>query len=120
MTITSTGCTHTQTFNPEHLYHDSNKTIIVHLKDARKIQFNRGDYQIIQLGTGIVKGRGKFLSNESGSERKSFEGTIEFDEIERITVTEITPLGQVVGLVAIGVGTLILLVILFPPKVHHI
>jgi len=117
MIITSTGCTHTQVFNPEHLYHDTNKTIIVHLKDGGKIQFNSGDYEIIQLGTGILKGKGKLLSNENSIESKSFVGIIDFNEIQKITVSQTSPLGNI--FIAGLIGFIVILFALSQIKVHH-
>ena len=114
--ISGCGCTHTQTLTQEHLRADASRNIIVYLKDGRIIQFNSGDYAIIEENLGSIKGQGRLIINETTGEFKHYEGTIVFEEILKITQTGSTVLGSMGIYTLLGISAVLVLLVLFPPK----
>ncbi|MBI5216526.1 MAG: hypothetical protein HY960_12315 [Ignavibacteriae bacterium] len=114
-----TGCTHTQVFSPEHLENDSGESITVFLKDGRIIRFRSGDYTVVNVGNEMIRGTGKLVINKQTGEFLEFVGTINFDEIEKVTITETTLAGKITlvlvvsGLALFGLLMLLLSNLLF-------
>jgi hypothetical protein len=118
ITVYTCGCTHTNTYQPEHLYNERDKDILVYANDGRIILFKSGDYKTGGDAMPAISGKGKLVINKEKEEYKDFEGTVGFSEIQNITTTETTTVGRIAVVGWITLGTVLLLFIAFPLHIN--
>ena len=101
--VAQLGCTSTVRITKEQIHSESNRSITVLTKDGRTIFFKHGKYKIIDLNGGTIQGKGDIIVDMIDSNEKEFDGRIGFDEIEQITTTQPSVVGQVAGLGLVAV-----------------
>jgi hypothetical protein len=105
-----TGCFRDIILNPESIEKHTDKNIVVTTKEGNKINFKKGEFQIITdtLGNRTLTGKGKIYNTNNSSFIKSFEGSISLNEIKTIsTCCETTPwLYAIIGVSSVGIAYL--------------
>jgi len=97
------ACEHTQNITQEHLLNDNNEDITVCLKNGRILKFKAGKYAIVLQGySGVLKGERDEIVNGETGEFKTGKESINLDEIQSITKTEMTTFGKIAAITIIG------------------
>lgn len=92
------GCTTTSMYTQERLARDDMETINVHAKDGSVIRFGPREYAVSRDS---ISGAGEVVTNSVSNSTAHWMGSIAFDEIESVTVTEFNLLGNAMYLSAI-------------------
>jgi len=91
--LSFTGCFRAVLVSTTSIEKGNEDDIVVSTKDGRQISFDSREYNLDadENGQRVLRGKGK-LFLQGGPQFKSFDGTIPFREIERISRSEKTPM----------------------------
>lgn len=109
------GCTTTSVYEPEHLAGNDTRALTVHAKDGRRIRLAHGEYVVAGGLHGSVTGIGRITTNSVSNSTARWEGTIAFDEIEFVTVTEANLFGVATIGIFIGAAALFAFLLVVGP-----
>jgi hypothetical protein len=91
------GCSSIQTITSESQLHDNTKVIKVYLRDNRKITFYPGDYTITRSVDSVaIVGKG-IQSIETRRGESVFNGSIGYNDIDRIEMIEPSTLSKILA-----------------------
>jgi hypothetical protein len=113
LTVQFAGCFQQTVRDPESLMCVNDKKILVTTKDGWRYWFSGGEYSVVidSTGTKVLTGKARRYRGEN-TQGDSFEGSLPFARIEKVTVSETTPLvyfslGMLSGITVLTVWILI-------------